>query len=101
VFSTIWIFQPWTTNLFSGLFGALVGGLFTLRHFQDSHFGGSRLRVDDYITYEAFGLAILLAKSSAEADEFLPPFYRGRGPTRSVVLIDEVDKAPRDLLNEY
>jgi hypothetical protein len=30
VLSTIWIFQPWTTNLFSGLFGALIGGLFTL-----------------------------------------------------------------------
>jgi MoxR-like ATPase len=71
-----------------------------MRHFHDSHFGGNTLRVDDYISYEAFGLAILLAKESAEADQFLPPWHRGRGPTRSVVLIDEIDKAPRDLPND-
>jgi MoxR-like ATPase len=71
-----------------------------MRHFHDSHFSGNTLSVDDYISYEAFGLAILLAKDPAEADEFLPPLYRGRGPTRTVVLIDEIDKAPRDLPND-
>jgi len=71
-----------------------------MRHFHDSHFGGNTLRVDDYIKYEAFGLAILLAKDSAETDKLLPHSHRGRGPTRSVVLIDEIDKAPRDLPND-
>jgi MoxR-like ATPase len=71
-----------------------------MRHFHDSHFGANTLHVDDYIIYEAFGLAILLAKDSAEADKFLPATHRGRGPTRSVVLIDEIDKAPRDLPND-
>jgi MoxR-like ATPase len=69
-------------------------------HFHDSHFGGNMLRVDDYIHYEAFGLAILLAKDPSEVSEFLPPSYRRRGPTRSIVLIDEIDKAPRDLPND-
>ena len=32
--------------------------------------------------------------------EFLPVAFRGRDPTRSVVLIDEIDKAPRDLPND-
>jgi len=71
-----------------------------IRHFQDSHFGGKALRVDDYISFEAFGLAILLAKDPIQVDEFLRPEHRGRGPTRAVVLIDEIDKAPRDLPND-
>jgi MoxR-like ATPase len=71
-----------------------------MRHFQDSHFGGKALRVDDYISFEAFGLAILLAMDPIQVDEFLRPQDRGRGPTRSVVLIDEIDKAPRDLPND-
>lgn len=71
-----------------------------MRHFHDSHFRGNALRVDDYIHYEAFGLAILLAMQPSEADQFLPSRYLGRGPTRSIVLIDEIDKAPRDLPND-
>jgi MoxR-like ATPase len=71
-----------------------------MRHFHDSHFRGNTLGVDDYIHYEAFGLAILLAKDPSEVNEFLPSRYLGHGPTRSIVLIDEIDKAPRDLPND-
>jgi MoxR-like ATPase len=72
-----------------------------MHHFHDSHFGKKdTIRVDDYIHYEAFGLAILLAKDPSEVNQFLPSDYRGRGPTRSIVLIDEIDKAPRDLPND-
>jgi MoxR-like ATPase len=71
-----------------------------MRHFHDSQFSGNTLRVDDYINFEAFGLAILLAMNPVEVDQFLPREHRGRGPTRSVVLIDEMDKAPRDLPND-
>ncbi len=71
-----------------------------LGHFHDSHFQAAKPDVEKYITYEALGLAILLSKPAAEADPYLPEPMRGRGPTRSVVLIDEIDKAPRDLPND-
>jgi MoxR-like ATPase len=77
----------------------------SLAHFHDAQFrkgetGGERLNVENYITYEALGLAILLARPSQEADPFLPSHLKGTGPVRSVVLIDEIDKAPRDLPND-
>jgi len=56
--------------------------------------------VEAYITYEALGLAILLAMDPGEADPHLHRELRGRGPMRSVVLVDEIDKAPRDLPND-
>ena len=72
----------------------------SLRHFHDAQFSTERPNIDDYIEYEALGLAILLAMPGRDADRFLPSAYRGTGPRRSVVLIDEVDKAPRDLPND-
>ncbi|HEY0170148.1 MAG TPA: MoxR family ATPase [Pyrinomonadaceae bacterium] len=78
----------------------------SLAHFHDAQFrkggdgGREALDVEKYITYEALGRAILLAMSPKEADPFLPPEQRGMGPVRSVVLIDEIDKAPRDLPND-
>jgi MoxR-like ATPase len=58
-----------------------------------------------FISYEALGLAILLSKSPSDparqaVNQHLRKEYRGVGPTRSVVLIDEIDKAPRDLPND-
>lgn len=72
----------------------------SLRHFHDSQFSKGNLSVEDYVEYAPLGLAILLAMDPTEADPFLPPALRGRGPMRSVVLVDEVDKAPRDLPND-
>jgi MoxR-like ATPase len=74
-----------------------------LAHFHDARFregDSAALPADRYITYEALGLAILLALPPEEADPFLPDELKGKGPVRSVVLIDEVDKAPRDLPND-
>ena len=71
-----------------------------LGHFHDSHFRKDELAIDHYITYEALGLAILLSLPASEADSYLPTNLTGRGPTRSVVLIDEIDKAPRDFPND-
>jgi MoxR-like ATPase len=74
-----------------------------LAHFHDARFRegeAADLPADKYITYEALGLAILLAMPPGEADAFLPDGLKGAGPARSVVLIDEVDKAPRDLPND-
>lgn len=70
-----------------------------LRRFQDAQLGEKR-RIDFYINYQAFGKAILLTLPAGEADLYLPEDLKGRGPTRSVVLIDEIDKAPRDLPND-
>ncbi len=51
----------------------------------------------DYLTWEAFGKAILMTHRP-EAVEALFPKHPGR--RRSVVLIDEIDKAPHDFPND-
>lgn len=71
-----------------------------LRHFHDAQFRTSESGVDSYLTYEALGLAILMSIEPKHADPLLPDRLKGKGPTRSVVLIDEIDKAPRDLPND-
>jgi MoxR-like ATPase len=71
-----------------------------LRHFHDSQFRKDDSGVDRYVTYEALGLAILLSLEPLLGDPWLPEHLKGKGPRRSVVLIDEVDKAPRDLSND-
>jgi MoxR-like ATPase len=53
-----------------------------------------------FINYNALGLAIILAANKDEVAEYLPPTFEHDGPRRSVVLIDEVDKAPRDFPND-
>jgi MoxR-like ATPase len=74
----------------------------SLGHFRAAQFQRDREQITaaDYIAYEALGLAILLSLPPEQGDPHLPPKLRGRGPTRSVVLIDEIDKAPRDLPND-
>jgi MoxR-like ATPase len=72
----------------------------SLRHFHDAQFRREGTDTEDYVTYEALGLAILLAMQPSDANAFLLESLRGRGPTRSVVLVDEIDKAPRDLPND-
>ena len=72
-----------------------------LRRFQDAQTPGKKqLHIDDYITYQALGQAILLTKQPGEVNRYLPEKLRGVGPSRSVVLIDEIDKAPRDFPND-
>jgi MoxR-like ATPase len=71
-----------------------------LRHFHDAQFRPGETSAAHYVTYEALGLAILLAMDPAAVQDLLPEPLRARGPARSVVLIDEVDKAPRDLPND-
>jgi len=57
-------------------------------------------RTVDYITYNALGTAIVLTKPKAEVAPYLPTDFVHSGPKRSVVLIDEIDKAPRDFPND-
>jgi len=70
-----------------------------LKRFQDAQSGVISSPLD-YITYQALGLAILRTKDPAEVAGFLPPDFQVSGKTRSVVLIDEIDKAPRDFPND-
>lgn len=72
----------------------------SLRHFHDAQFQSTASGIDAYIEYNSLGLAILLGMSPKDADAFLPDDLHGKGPTHSVVLIDEIDKAPRDVPND-
>jgi MoxR-like ATPase len=57
-----------------------------------------------YITYQALGEALLRALPADRVTRLYPPGHAHKPPSRSVVLIDEIDKAsrdfPNDLLNE-
>ncbi len=73
----------------------------TLKRFHDANSGSSALPpLETYVDYEALGIAILLASSDAKARAALPKHLQEVGQKRTVVLIDEVDKAPRDLPND-
>lgn len=76
----------------------------TLRRFHDAHLKCEKESIE-YITYNALGIAILNTQERSECMEWMPPGFEHKGPRRSVVLIDEIDKAPRDfpndLLNEF
>ena len=72
-----------------------------LRRFQDANMGEKKQTcIDDYIEYQALGNAILLSRKPEKANQYLPSSLQNKGPTRSVVLIDEIDKAPRDFPND-
>lgn len=74
----------------------------SIRHFHDAQFRDSNKELNsrDYIEFNGLGLAILSAMPPELAAPYLPEQLKGRGPCRLVVLIDEIDKAPRDLPND-
>jgi MoxR-like ATPase len=71
-----------------------------LRRFQAAHVSGENLDPQAYISFKALGLAILYTLPAAEFAEMVPTEASYHEPHRSVVLIDEVDKAPRDFPND-
>ena len=82
-----------------------------LRRFQDAQNNNPSKSALPYITYNALGLAILNSwnpgDNVAEKGEtkrlvkgYLPEGFEHPGKQRSVVLIDEIDKAPRDVPND-
>lgn len=75
-----YVFNTKTTSVAKDLFYRYD----SLAHFRDVQLKkDNEVKIEDYITYEALGTAII------------------HSPTeRSVVLIDEIDKAPRDLPND-
>jgi len=57
----------------------------------------------DYLTFNALGSAILLSLPADQRADLMTPELRRAGdgePRRSVVVIDEIDKAPRDFPND-
>jgi MoxR-like ATPase len=54
----------------------------------------------DYISFEALGWAILFTRPWEDVADLLPDEAKHPGVGRSVVLIDEIDKAPRDFPND-
>ena len=71
----------------------------TVGRFHAAQTGGSKDNLD-YITYNSLGSAILLANKEQDVQKWLPKDFKHDGPKRTVVLIDEVDKAPRDFPND-
>jgi MoxR-like ATPase len=58
-------------------------------------------RARDFIEYQALGRAILDAHAAADVAHLAAGRYRHPdAPQRSVVIIDEIDKAPRDFPND-
>lgn len=72
----------------------------SLRSFRDAQSRIEGKTSLDYITYNALGKAILLANAESAAGPYVRGFVHGGKPARSLVLIDEVDKAPRDFPND-
>jgi MoxR-like ATPase len=72
-----------------------------LKRFQDIQSKtSSSSELLNYITYQALGLAILRTKEPGEVKQFISEEFLHSGKSRSVVLIDEMDKAPRDFPND-
>jgi MoxR-like ATPase len=71
-----------------------------LRHFQAAQTKQGSLNNQNYITYNALGLAILRANPYDKIKHLVSNDFPQTEPTRSVVLIDEIDKAQRDFPND-
>lgn len=71
-----------------------------LRRFQDVQSGNVSTTPLDYIVYQALGLAILRSQHPDDVKHLLPSDIIHSQKSRSLVLIDEIDKAPRDFPND-
>jgi MoxR-like ATPase len=71
-----------------------------LGRFQAAQTPGGAADPRCYLTYSALGEAILRTNDLAAVADLLPPAFAPGGRRRSVVLLDEVDKAPRDFPND-
>ena len=72
----------------------------SLAHFHASNFGREKPDVMEFIHPQALGLAILRALDPSYSKSFVALEGVHDKPVRPVVLIDEIDKAPRDFPND-
>jgi MoxR-like ATPase len=61
---------------------------------------GATVDIRHFLTYNALGEAILRAQDPKTIGHLVPDSFELSPPRRSVVLIDEIDKAPRDFPND-
>jgi MoxR-like ATPase len=78
----------------------LFYGYDTIGRFHAAQTGQGSRRGLDYVTWHALGEAILQSRPHEEVAAWLPSGFKHDGPRRSVVLVDEIDKAPRDFPND-
>jgi MoxR-like ATPase len=90
------IFNTKTTSTARDLFYTFDA----MGRFQVAHTGKGSDNNLHYITYNALGLAILRSREQAAVQNFLAPGSEHGGRRQSVVLVDEIDKAPRDFPND-
>lgn len=76
----------------------------TVGRFHAAQTPKTEIAAQEFIRFEALGLALLHAKPAGFARDHLKVPERAVGhpgkPRRSVILIDEIDKAPRDVPND-
>jgi MoxR-like ATPase len=74
----------------------------SLLRFHDAQDKEKKLEPTRYVAYSALGKAILFSHAPEKVKNFLPKeaIEEHKAATRSVVLIDEIDKAPRDFPND-
>ena len=72
----------------------------TLRRFHAANTQSGSQNNLDYLDYVALGKAIVLSRKPEEVVEILPLGFEHPSARRSVVLVDEIDKAPRDFPND-
>lgn len=71
-----------------------------LKRFQDAQSNIKSENALPYLSYQALGEAIVRTREPVEVAKVLPAGFEHTQKTRSVVLIDEIDKAPRDFPND-
>jgi MoxR-like ATPase len=71
-----------------------------LKRFEHAKSGARQDGALQYISYNALGKAILFTRGPSEVSRYLPEGMDHPGKSQSVVIIDEIDKAPRDFPND-
>jgi len=90
------VFETKSTSASRDLFYAFDN----LRRFQAAQTGDGELDPRRFIQFNALGLAILRTLTWDKASHFAPDGLHPDSARRSVVLIDEIDKASRDFPND-
>lgn len=90
------IFETKSSSVSSDLFYRFE----TLRRFHEALLGKSSGDSLAYLIWHALGTAILQSHPKEKVVKWLNSTITHIGPRRSVVLIDEIDKAPRDFPND-
>jgi len=71
-----------------------------LSRFHAAQLREGSIEAKEYITYNALGIAILRSRERSSIEQLLPEKFEHDGSRRTIVLIDEIDKAPRDFPND-